>query len=113
MIFRKLFTDGNDEAIYANIARYFAAVRDRWPDAWEETTKGNSILVKTTGFLALCRFLRDVYSKSQGDLLDRSYCLNIFDKVELKDKDLVADNFPSGSVGQRQLYDRLKADTGF
>lgn len=111
VIFRELFELGDDALIYGNIARFYAAVRQRWPKAWGASATGNSILVKTTGFLALCRFLRDVYISTGERKLDRELCVEIFERVLLDDSDFIAEKFPSGSVGQRLLYERLKSDS--
>ena len=107
VIFRRLFTSKRDDDLYGNIARYFAAVRDRWPAAWEASRENESVLVKTTGFLALCKLLECVYLSQNDDVLHRDYCLALLKRSSLKDSEITSDEFPSGSVGQRKFYIRL------
>lgn len=110
VIFRNLFTEGRDDLIYANIARYFAAIKDRWPNAWAASGHNESIIAKTTGFLAFSRFLRNVFDSQDSEELSRAYCSSIFDRISMMDDEFTSERFPSGSVGQRRLYERLVSD---
>jgi hypothetical protein len=54
---RPFFVNGQDLKIADVLFRYFSAVRDKWPEAWNANEKG-LILNRTNGFRALMRALR-------------------------------------------------------
>ncbi len=58
--FRNLFIDDKDADIAQIIWNYFASVSEKWPSAWKEV-KVDMILNKSTGFVALMKFLKDAY----------------------------------------------------
>jgi DGQHR domain-containing protein len=111
-IFRNLFIDERDPEIAKIIWNYFDAVRDRWPRAWNEFSRGN-ILIKTNGFRAFMRFLRLVYVEfgAGKERLSKLNVRKVLNSVTLKDNEFNVDLFPPGSSGEAALYRRLRMDT--
>lgn len=63
LIFRNLFVLEKDEEIMKILWEYFSAVQERWPNSWNEINRNSgNILNKSTGLIALMRFLRDIYN---------------------------------------------------
>ena len=108
--FRNLFIAENDASIAKILWNYFAAVQKKWPTAWNQVTP-ELILNRSTGFIALMRFLKDAYlnlrGSSIGDIPESSEFYNIFAGIDLADKDFNRDNYLPGSGGQSQLYKDL------
>lgn len=100
--FRNWFIKEEDAKIAKVIWNYFEAIKRKWPTAW-----GNMdyILTKSTGVIAFMRFLKDLV-----ELLDLEKIITVDDfvgilnKVEIKDAELINDNYQSGGVGQAALY---------
>jgi DGQHR domain-containing protein len=113
MIFRQLFRGGHDAEIAKVIWNYFDAVAIRWPDAWEEKTRGK-ILNRTTGFSALMRFLGDTYpNQAQGHPVPEvAAFLAIFSRVALSDEDFTPARYLPGSGGEAELYRDLISQSG-
>ncbi len=105
---RNLFIEEQDVQIAKIIWEFFDAVQERWPNAWWKVER-EMILNKSTGFLALMRFFRDVYAKSGkiGTIVNKEYYKGLLDKSTLKDEDFNRDNFLPGSGGQSKLYKLL------
>ncbi len=57
LFYRNWFLQKKDEYIAKNVWNYFNAIKNKWPIAWKDNTK---ILSKSTGIIALMRFLKDV-----------------------------------------------------
>jgi DGQHR domain-containing protein len=112
LIFRNLFIEEADVKIAEIVSNYFDAVREKWPDAWNERGRG-MILNRTNGFRALMRFLRDAYLSiaapgdvpSKGKFFDR-----VFLSIPLVSNDFKTENFPPGTSGEARLYRVLKGD---
>ncbi|MDD3557489.1 MAG: DGQHR domain-containing protein [Melioribacteraceae bacterium] len=114
-IFRNLFIKEKDEIILAIIWNYFDAVKDKWPEAWSSTKNlpGN-ILNKSTGLLALMRFLRPVYNhlnNNDEEVISKKAFSKIFANINLDSKDFNKEKYIPGSSGQSQLYRELLAQS--
>jgi DGQHR domain-containing protein len=113
-IFQPFFDNDDDGGVFACLANYFSAVEARWPDSWNDAPVG-SILNRTTGYVALMRFLRPVYLRScskAGEVLSRASCDSIFASIKIQDEEFTRDNFLPGSAGISALYRRLLAESG-
>ncbi|NER10028.1 DGQHR domain-containing protein [Muriicola jejuensis] len=109
-IFRNLFIDDQTDVIYKIINNYYSAVASRWNHAWyNEPTIDRNILSKSTGVIALFRFLRYLYNKmgKRDELVSEKEFKNVFDGILLDDKDFTTDKFKPGSSGQSALFKTL------
>lgn len=88
---------------------YCAAVKGRWPIAWDAGGRG-LILNKTNGFRALMRLLRDayLYVAAIGAVPTVEQFINVFRRVEMQDDEFNTDNFKPGTSGEVALYKALK-----
>lgn len=113
LIFRKIFINEEDEKIAKIINNYFSAVRDKWPNAWNQV-RPNMILNKSTGFVALMKFLKIAYiSMNKSDqVIEASDFRTIFNKIDLAESDFTADNYLPGQSGQSKLYQELVQKSG-
>jgi DGQHR domain-containing protein len=114
LIFRNLFIDERDADITKIVWTYFLAVKERWPTAWNNMSRGN-ILPKTNGFRAFVRFLRPVYisaARKVGEQITVKQVQSVLTGVTLTDDDFNIDNFPPGTSGEAALLRRLSSDTG-
>ena len=109
LIFRNLFIDDRDAEIAKIVWNYFDAVRERWPTAWQEVGRGN-VLNRTTGLVALSRFLGDAYRDlyRPGSIVSKEQFRQLFDSIELEDNDFNPDRFKPGGTGQNDLYRELE-----
>lgn len=111
--FRHMFLHERDDLITQIVLNYFSAVRERWPNAWDDLTRKGNVLPKTNGFKALMRFLKPVYLKLAGD--DRDYVpsleefFEILQKVDLTDGQFSVETFPPGTSGESRLHNILSA----
>ena len=105
--FRTLFVREDDAGIAKILWNYFSAVQAKWPTAWEQVTP-ELVLNRSTGFIALMRFLKDAYlsisGTSIGRVPDQSEFSTIFEKVSISDTDINRTKYLPGSGGQAQLY---------
>jgi hypothetical protein len=107
--FRNMFIEGEqaDFDIAENVDNYFRAVRDKWPNAWDDTSRKSGILPKTNAFRAFMRHLRDVYpdlAKLHSRIVPVGGYARLFEELELKDEDLTTRNFKPGSSGESAFY---------
>ncbi|MEQ9298088.1 MAG: DGQHR domain-containing protein [Cyclobacteriaceae bacterium] len=108
---RKLFLrnmfieDERDLNIAQLIFNYFTAVERKWPVAWGQL-QPNIILNRSTGFIALMRFFKDVYLSFDtiGAVLSKDQFFEIFDRMSFSDEDFNKDKYVPGSTGQSELY---------
>ncbi len=104
--FRNWFINKEDEVkIAKTIWYYFEAIKEKWPKAW-----GNSsfILTKSTGIIALMRFLKDIVSiYGEDKFLSKEDYIQILQEIKIDDNRLINDNYKSGGVGQSDLYKDL------
>lgn len=105
---RNIFIDEKDADIAKILWNFFDAVQDKWPNSWWKVER-EKVLNKSTGFIALMRFFKDVYSNSGriGEVIEKEYYLELLGKSSLTDDDFTRDNFIPGSGGQSQLYRQL------
>jgi DGQHR domain-containing protein len=108
---RNYFISGDDLKIGDVLFRYFSAVRDRWPEAWNINEKG-AILNRTNGFRALMRALKPICLKLKAhkEVPSKADFANLLSKVELDDESFTTENFKPGTSGESQLYAKLVAD---
>ena len=111
--FRGLFIKKNEEDITRIMLNYFDAVRNRWPSSWKDLDRQGNVLPKTNGFRALMRFLKLTYLQIAEDQIGavpkQGEFGEIFDRVELRDKDFNTKTFPPGTSGEAGLYRYLSA----
>jgi hypothetical protein len=111
LIFRNLFIQDRDAEIARTIWNYFAAVAQRWPEAWELKRTG-IVLNRTTGYRALMRFLPLAYLSLGCEMaFPTAEFKAIFDRVRLDSDDFTPERFKPGTSGQAELYRKLQADT--
>src|SRR5690606_20848044 len=107
-IFRNWFIQDKEAEIAKVIWNYFTAVKDRWPEAWNN----NSILVKSTGLIAFMKFLGPVMNKLGIETIPKTdQFYEIINKVQLKDEDFNTKQFIPGAKGQSDLFKKLVSDT--
>lgn len=107
--FRNMFIEGEDADfdIAENVDNYFRAVRDKWPQAWSDTSRKSGILPKTNAFRAFMRHLRDVYpdlAKIYGRIVPVEGYASVLTGIALEDNDLTTRNFKPGSSGEAAFY---------
>lgn len=110
LVFRNMFIDGKDVDILTIVYNYFAAVKKRWPEAWDERGRG-AVLNRTNGIRALLRFLRHAYLKVAipGDMASmEKFHERVFGPIALESKDFVVENFVPGTSGEAKLYRVLR-----
>jgi DGQHR domain-containing protein len=110
-IFRNLFIQEKDELIMRILWNYFKAVEDRWPKVW--TPQGDEeglILNRTTGVIALMRFLKEIYIHlgKKDEIVSYDEFKEILDKVDIDDSELTKTNYVPGSSGQSKLFHDFK-----
>lgn len=110
--FRNLFIDSKDIEIAQEIYNFFGAVKDRWPDAWDDRRREGRMLNRTNGFRALMRLYGFLFRRHglPGTSIPKAYISKYLDGVKLKDDDLTVENFVPGSGGEGRLYRVLTGD---
>ena len=110
-IFRNFFIKKRDDEITKILYYFFDAVKNKWSDSWEKVVSGN-ILNKTTGVIALMRFLPDLCAKAKSEeqLLTKEFYLNIIDEFNIEDGSFTSDEYRSGGQGQDKLYHVLSEE---
>jgi DGQHR domain-containing protein len=106
LLFRKWFIEENDLFIARTLLNYFLSIREKWPNAWDT----NSILVKSTGMIALLNFFGDIFKTKvfeSHQVIMKSVFDDIFAKVSINDDDFNNENYPSGGIGQSKLRKQL------
>lgn len=114
LFLRDIFIDDESDIKIAQIIwNYFYAVREKWPDAWNNV-KDNNILNKSTGFVALMRFFKDayLYFDRVGDIISKEEFFSIIDKITLNETDFNTQRYLPGTKGQSALYKDLKELSG-
>ncbi|CAN7353768.1 DGQHR domain-containing protein [Polaromonas sp. LjRoot131] len=110
---RTHFVAGDDLKIGDILFRYFSAVKDRWPGAWNTDERG-AILNRTNGFRALMRALKPISKQLEAHkrIPTKAEFDSLLKKVSIEDGDFTIENFKPGTSGESQLYSRLIADMG-
>jgi DGQHR domain-containing protein len=113
LVLRPFFVDGRDMDIANLIWNYFAAVSDRWPEAWNSGGAG-LILNKTNGYNALMRFFRAAYLNfaTPGEMVQKEKFFELFKRVSLSDGDFDRTRFLPGTSGATALYRVFMEQTG-
>lgn len=109
MIFRDFLIDDRLFDLTDIIWNYFEAVKKRWPRAWSSQDKG-VMLSKTNGFMALMRFLKDIYIEQEriGSVISTEEFLKILNDIQISDDEFTVDNYKPGTSGESKLYSDLK-----
>jgi DGQHR domain-containing protein len=113
LFLRNLFIDEKDAEIAQIVWNYFAAVRRKWPEAWNEV-RVDMVLNKSTGFVALMKFFRDAYLsfEGRGGVIEQKYFDEIFDRIDIPAVDFNKQNYVPGGIGQAKLYKDLQSKSG-
>lgn len=110
-VFRDFFENKLDGELLDVIWNYFTAIKNRWPEAWEDTQ--SSLLPKNNCFRALIRFLRDKYpdiaTKANKKIPFVEEFENLFQNFEISDVDFDSSKgiFPRGDGGMSKFYKYL------
>lgn len=112
-IFRNLFASEKDETIVNILWNYFKNVQDKWPLSWNNITEGN-VLNKSTGLIALVKFLRPaiLYLNKVDEPVSYEEFKTVFDKITLEDQSFIKETYVPGSSGQSKLLKVLKEQSG-
>lgn len=113
--FRNLFLNNKNADIAEIIYNYFSAVRERWPNSWENLGMTSNLLPKSNAFKALMKFLRtDLYLEVTGEEIGRvpstSEFQSFFENLDIEDSDFTTKNFVPGSGGQSMFYKLLRGE---
>ena len=110
--FRSWFVDGQDLKIAEALQNFFSAVRDQWPDAWADETRGGLVLNRSNGFKALMRLYAFLYTKQRlpHASVGYDYTRRCLEALALNDDDFSLTNFVPGSSGESRLFRVLAGD---
>lgn len=114
LFLRNMFiNDTSDIQIAQLLWNYFWAVQNKWPNAWN-IPANNNILNKSTGFIALMRFLKPVYlSFNKPDqVITKDEFKEVFARISLEEQDFNRDNYVPGGIGQSKLYNDFRVLSG-
>jgi DGQHR domain-containing protein len=115
LIFRNMMIEERDLEIADIVWNYFDAVRQRWPDYWNNLAEGQ-MLNKSNGFRGLMRFLRDAYlfvvEKPGGVPKPSDFLENIFKRINAPEGGFDVRVFKPGTSGETALYRYLKEQSG-
>jgi hypothetical protein len=104
LVFRNLFLLGEDVKIGKIYEEYFAAVADKWPNAWRFGGSG-IVLARTNGYRALSSIFGRVYLSvaGPGEYVDRSRFSKLLDLVDVEWTHFDTGNYKPGSTGEADL----------
>jgi DGQHR domain-containing protein len=111
--FRNWFIDNEDHKIAEVIWNYFSAIKRHWPLSW-----GSTILTKSTGVIALLKFLSPIVNKiGVNKVITENEFYEIISKIDIKDgngteSDFNTKNYIPGAKGQLDLYKDLIKKSG-
>lgn len=110
LVLRKFFVEGNATDIADVLWNYFAAVQQRWPNAWRVSGAGK-ILPRTNGYRGLMRFFRYAYNHvaAPGEIPTKEGFAEVLKNVALKNADFTTENYPPGTSGETKLFHDLMA----
>lgn len=114
LFLRNIFiNDDSDLQIAQIMSNYFYAVQNKWPEAWNNVTP-NLILNKSTGFIALMKFMKDSYLHINkiDQVPTKDDFVNIFNGIHIRSDEFNRENYIPGSSGQSRLYNDLKEKSG-
>ena len=107
--FRNFFVEKRDVEVVDVLFNYFNSIKTRWPDAWNNTDRGN-MLNRTNGFRAFMRLYSHlcVISKTRSGAVPKAFMKEFMHKVRLEDKDFNTENFKPGTSGESELLAALR-----
>ncbi|GAA0652675.1 DGQHR domain-containing protein [Sphingomonas ursincola] len=109
--FRRMFIDEDDFGITEIILNFFIAVRNKWPQSWDDVHRKGNFIPRSNAFKALMRYLGDIYIDIVGEDFGRipepDEFSRYFDHIELTDDLLNTKTFRPGSSGQSLFYKLL------
>ena len=107
--FRNFFVEERDVEIVEVLFNYFNTIKERWPDAWSNTDRGN-MLNRTNGFRAFMRAYSHlcVISKTHSGAVPKEFMEEFMQKVQLEDKDFNTETFNPGTSGESSLLEILR-----
>ena len=117
--FRNMFREGKELDMAEILFNYFSAIRDKWPNSWEEIARTGNLLPRSNAFKAFMKYLgEDVYGelveyKYYGRIPSSSEFSEYFDHLELTDEDFTTRNFAPGSGGQSTFLKLLRDEISF
>lgn len=108
--FRNMFILERDVQIVQVMYDYFSAVKERWPHAWEDKSRGN-MLNRTNGFRALMRAFKHIHRLHglPSGKVPRGFFDSFLAAVPLDDHHFNIDRFPPGTSGEAALFRELEA----
>jgi len=111
LCFRNLFIDDDDIKIGKILEEYFNAIRERWPQAWNDITPG-LMLNRTNGFRALMRLFGRIYLSitDPGEMVPSRVFLEYFKRVRAESEDFSVERFQPGTGGEAALRHFLEAE---
>lgn len=112
LIFRELWLEKRDTDIADILINFFSAVRDRWPNAWDDLERKGNVLPKTNGYRALMRFLAIIYPvlrDTHGEVPQQEDFAAYLRQVEMNDSDFNTETFPAGTSGEAKLFGILRS----
>ncbi len=108
LFFRNWFIDDEDSKIADVMWNYFGAVKEIWPNAWH-----NTILSKSTGVIALMKFLKPIVIKLGTDkVISQKEFYDVLGKIGLRYEDFNTQNYVPGAMGSSKLYKDLLSKSG-
>ncbi len=111
--FRKFFIDNNDVTIAKILYNYFNAVKNKWPDAWDD---GRYLLSKNNGFRALMKYLKNIYGEvsSNGmEIPSAEMFSRYFESFEIRAEEFTPTNFKLGESGMNEFYKYLSGTLSY
>lgn len=111
MIFRNFFVNEADLDIAKIIWNYFDAIKQKWPQDWDDSDSTGNILSRTNGFKALTRLMRDIYTEIDrpDSIPSKADFFAFINKSTLQAGSFTSDNYKPGSSGESKLYKELYA----
>jgi len=103
-----LYNSEKDQEIFDLLFNYFSAIKDVFPDSWENENN-EFILTKTTGFVGFMSCFVDILrSTSDYSILTKEYFIQIIQPAKANFLDFTNVNYPSGAIGQNKIRDILR-----
>jgi hypothetical protein len=115
LIFRNMMIEKRDLEIADILWNYFDAVRQHWPDYWNNLGRGQ-MLSKSNGFRGLMKFLRDAYlfvAEKPGHVPKTTDFLEkVFNRIGTPEGGFDVRMFTAGTSGETALYRFLMEKSG-
>jgi len=113
--FRKLFIEEKDLDIAEILYNYFMAVKQKWPQSWDNIQTSGNLLPKSNAFKAFMKFLKnDVYLElvngDIGRIPSTEQFYEYFKPIGVEDKDFTTRNFAPGSGGESRFLKMLRQE---